>query len=146
MSLFPFTTTSFNISPSLFLTILVSTLVLLILTLRSSNSKHVKLPPGPPGWPVVGNLFQFARSKKQFYEYVDDVRNKYGPIFTLRMGSRTMIIISDSAIAHDVLIQRGPMFATRPSENPTRTIFSSNTFTVNASAYGPVWRSLRRNM
>ncbi|KAG2241888.1 hypothetical protein Bca52824_096270 [Brassica carinata] len=62
------------------------------------------------------------------------------------MGSRTMIIISDATLAHDVLIQRGPMFATRPKENATRTIFSSNTFTVNASVYGPVWRSLRRNM
>ncbi|CAL9220297.1 unnamed protein product, partial [Arabidopsis halleri] len=146
MSLLSFSPTFFNISPSLFYTILISSLVLLILTRRSSKSKRVKLPPGPPGWPVVGNLFQFARSGKQFYEYVDDVRKKYGPIYTLRMGSRTMIIISDSALVHDVLIQRGPMFATRPTENPTRTIFSSNTFTVNASAYGPVWRSLRKNM
>ncbi|VVA97130.1 unnamed protein product [Arabis nemorensis] len=149
MSLLSFSPISFNISPSLSYTIiaiLVSCFLLLIITRRSSNSKRVKLPPGPPGWPVVGNLFQFARSGKQFYEFVDDLRKKYGPIFTLRMGSRTMIIISDSTLAHDVLIQRGPMFATRPKENPTRTIFSSNTFTVNASVYGPVWRSLRRNM
>ncbi|CAF1935557.1 unnamed protein product [Brassica oleracea var. botrytis] len=149
MSLLSFPLTSFNISPSLFFTIistLVSAFVILFLTRKSSNSKRVNLPPGPPGWPVVGNLFQFARSGKQFYEYADDLREKYGPIYTLRMGSRTMIIISDATLAHDVLIQRGPMFATRPKENPTRTIFSSNTFTVNASVYGPVWRSLRRNM
>ncbi|KAL4275861.1 hypothetical protein AHAS_Ahas20G0149500 [Arachis hypogaea] len=29
---------------------------------------------------------------------------------------------------------------------PTRTIFSSNKFTVNAAVYGPVWKSLRQNM
>ncbi|QHN82009.1 Cytochrome P450 [Arachis hypogaea] len=29
---------------------------------------------------------------------------------------------------------------------PTRTIFSSNKFTINAAVYGPVWKSLRRNM
>ncbi|KAL4304990.1 hypothetical protein AHAS_Ahas16G0033500 [Arachis hypogaea] len=29
---------------------------------------------------------------------------------------------------------------------PTRTIFSSNKFTVNTAVYGPVWKSLRWNM
>ncbi|KAG2241887.1 hypothetical protein Bca52824_096269 [Brassica carinata] len=63
MSLLSFPPTSLNISPSLFFTIiaiLVSALVLLFLTRQSSNSRRVNLPPGPPGWPVVGNLFQFA--------------------------------------------------------------------------------------
>ncbi|QHO48739.1 Cytochrome P450 [Arachis hypogaea] len=29
---------------------------------------------------------------------------------------------------------------------PTRTIFSSNKFTINATVYRPVWKSLRRNV
>ncbi|KFK24906.1 hypothetical protein AALP_AA8G040400 [Arabis alpina] len=62
------------------------------------------------------------------------------------MGTRTMIIISDASLIHEALIQRGSQFASRPAENPTRTIFSCNKFTVNAAKYGPIWRSLRRNM
>ncbi|GAV69307.1 p450 domain-containing protein [Cephalotus follicularis] len=62
------------------------------------------------------------------------------------MGSRTMIIVSDAKLCHEALIEKGALFATRPRENPTRTIFSCNKFTVNAALYGPVWRSLRRNM
>jgi cytochrome P450 len=57
-----------------------------------------------------------------------------------------MIILSDATLVHEALIQRGALFASRPAENPTRTIFSCNKFTVNAAKYGPVWRSLRRNM
>lgn len=57
-----------------------------------------------------------------------------------------MIIISDNNLAYEALIEKGQIFATRPKENPTRTIFSCNKFTVNAAYYGPVWRSLRRNM
>lgn len=57
-----------------------------------------------------------------------------------------MIIISDAKFVHEALIEKGAVFATRPRENPTRNIFSSNKFSVNAAVYGPVWRSLRRNM
>ncbi|XVE90906.1 hypothetical protein DITRI_Ditri20bG0114000 [Diplodiscus trichospermus] len=113
---------------------------------RKSKSKRLNLPPGPPGWPVVGNLFQAAGCGKPFFEYVDDLRQKYGPIFTLRMGTRTMIILSDAKLCREAFIEKGALFASRPRENPTRNIFSCNKFTVNAAVYGPVWRSLRRNM
>ncbi|XP_025015186.2 cytochrome P450 77A3 [Ricinus communis] len=111
-----------------------------------AKSKRLNLPPGPPGWPIVGNLFQVARSGKPFFQYIEDLIPKYGPIFTLRMGTRTLIIITEAKLVHEALIERGSLFATRPRENPTRTIFSCNKFTVNAALYGPVWRSLRRNM
>ncbi|CAN4126472.1 unnamed protein product [Withania somnifera] len=62
------------------------------------------------------------------------------------MGSRTMIMITSAELAHEALIEKGQIFASRPKENPTRTIFSCNKFSVNAAVYGPVWRSLRRNM
>ncbi|KAH0676842.1 hypothetical protein KY285_024643 [Solanum tuberosum] len=75
-----------------------------------------------------------------------ELRQKYGPIFTLRMGTRTMIIISNADLVHEALVQKGQVFASRPRENPTRTVFSCDKFTVNAAVYGPVWRSLRKNM
>ncbi|CAI9091271.1 OLC1v1026246C1 [Oldenlandia corymbosa var. corymbosa] len=126
------------------LAFLVSGLIFL-LSLKS-RSKKLNLPPGPPGWPVVGNLFQVARSGKPFFQYVRDLLPTYGPIFTLRMGTRTMIIVANADLAHEALIEKGQVFASRPRENPTRTIFSCNKFTVNAALHGPVWRSLRRNM
>ncbi|KAL4368900.1 hypothetical protein GQ457_05G009660 [Hibiscus cannabinus] len=119
---------------------------LLLSRSRKSRSKRLKLPPGPPGWPVVGNLFQAARSGKPFFQYVDDLRRRYGPIFTLRMGTRTMIILSDAMLCHEAFIEKGAIFASRPRENPTRSIFSCNKFTVNAAVYGSEWRSLRRNL
>nr|QWK52255.1 cytochrome P450 77A4 [Isatis tinctoria] len=142
-SLIFFSPTSLDLT---FLAILVSGFVLALTRWSSKTKKRLNLPPGPPGWPVVGNLFQFARSGKPFFEYAEELKKTYGPIFTLRMGTRTMIILSDASLVHEALIQRGALFASRPAENPTRTIFSCNKFTVNAAKYGPVWRSLRRNM
>ncbi|KNA10060.1 hypothetical protein SOVF_147890 [Spinacia oleracea] len=112
----------------------------------SGSGARRSLPPGPPGWPIVGNLFQVANSGKQFFEYVRELAPKYGPIFTLKMGSRTLIIVSSAELAHEALIEKGQVFATRPAETPTRGIFSCDKFTVNAAVYGPVWRSLRKNM
>ncbi|GMI67499.1 cytochrome P450, family 77, subfamily A, polypeptide 4 [Hibiscus trionum] len=137
---------AFNSLPFFFTVAAFFLACLLLSRSRKSRTKRLKVPPGPPGWPVVGNLFQAARSGKPFFQYVDDLRQKYGPIFTLRMGTRTMIILSDAILCHEAFIEKGAIFASRPRENPTRSIFSCNKFTVNAAIYGPEWRSLRRNM
>ncbi|KAK1300864.1 Cytochrome P450 77A2 [Acorus calamus] len=118
----------------------------LLLLFKNTTSKSPNLPPGPPGWPVVGNLFQVALSGKPFIHYVRDLRAQFGPIFTLRMGARTLIFISSADLAREALVERSQAFANRPRENPTRAIFSCDKFTVNSALYGPEWRSLRRNM
>ncbi|KVI07489.1 cytochrome P450 77A2-like [Cynara cardunculus var. scolymus] len=129
-------------------TIVFTSLSLLsfIFIFRRFKSNRLNLPPGPPGYPIVGNLFQVAGSGKPFFQYVRELLPIYGPILTLKMGTRTMIILSQADLVHEALIEKGQVFATRPAENPTRGVFSCNKFTVNAAVYGPVWRSLRRNM
>lgn len=124
----------------------VSIFCLLIGRKKGRRSNKLNLPPGPRGWPVVGNLFQVALSGKQFIHYVRDLVPEYGPIFTLYMGTRTLIVVTGADLVHEALIEKGQLFASRPAENPTRTIFSSNKFTVNSAVYGAEWRSLRRNM
>ncbi|XP_062091857.1 cytochrome P450 77A3-like [Humulus lupulus] len=119
---------------------------LIFLLTRKAKSKKPNLPPGPPGWPIVGNLFQVVRSGKPFFQYVTELQAEYGPIFTLKMGTRTLVVLTDPKLVHKALIENGAVFASRPRENPTRNIFSSNKFTVNAAVFGPEWRSLRRNM
>ncbi|KAF5806043.1 putative cytochrome P450 [Helianthus annuus] len=126
--------------------VIFSTIFFTIILTLIRPKRRLNLPPGPPGWPIVGNLLQVAGSGKPFFQYVRELVPKYGPIITLKMGTRTMIIISRADVVHEALIENGQVFATRPAENPTRAVFSCNKFTVNAALYGPVWRSLRRNM
>ncbi|XP_042462933.1 cytochrome P450 77A3-like [Zingiber officinale] len=103
------------------------------------------LPPGPPGWPVVGNLFQVILQRRPFMYVARDLRLKYGPIFTMRMGQRTLIVVTSADLIHEALVQKGPLFASRPADSPTRLLFSSGKCTVNSATYGPLWRALRRN-
>lgn len=103
------------------------------------------LPPGPPGWPIVGNLIQVILQRRPFIFVARDLREKYGPIFTMQMGQRTLIIVSSAELIHEALVQRGPLFASRPADSPIRLVFSVGKCAVNSAEYGPLWRTLRRN-
>ncbi|CAI9087786.1 OLC1v1021955C1 [Oldenlandia corymbosa var. corymbosa] len=103
------------------------------------------LPSGPPGWPLVGNLFQVILQRKPFIYIVRDLRTKYGPIFTMQMGQRTLVIITSSELIHEALVQKGPLFASRPADSPIRLLFSVGKCAINSAEYGPLWRTLRRN-
>ncbi|KAL9252260.1 Cytochrome P450 77A3-like protein [Drosera capensis] len=103
------------------------------------------LPPGPPGWPVVGNLFQVILQRRHFIYVVRDLRKRYGPIFTMQMGQRTLVIVTSADLMHEALVARGPGFASRPQDSPTRLIFSVGKCAINSAEYGPLWRALRRN-
>ncbi|KAK9714919.1 hypothetical protein RND81_06G130800 [Saponaria officinalis] len=103
------------------------------------------LPPGPPGWPIVGNLFQVILQNKPFMYIVKDLRKHYGPIFTMQMGQRTLIILTGPDLIHEALVRRGPEFASRPAESPTRLVFSLGKCAINSAEYGSRWRALRRN-
>ncbi|KAH7569537.1 hypothetical protein ACOSP7_012991 [Xanthoceras sorbifolium] len=135
------------------LVILVSALIFLrtwwrywSATATTKGSRGLKnLPPGPRGWPLVGNLIQVILQRRHFIFIVGDLRAKYGPIFTMQMGQRTMVIVTDSKLIHEALVQRGPAFASRPADSPIRLVFSVGKCAINSAEYGPLWRTLRRN-
>ncbi|OWM77690.1 hypothetical protein CDL15_Pgr017090 [Punica granatum] len=126
--------------------ILVFTALLLCLWWRYSSTNVAKnLPPGPRGWPLVGNLAQVILQRRAFIFVVRDLRKKYGPIFTMQMGQRKLVIVTSSELIHEALVKRGPQFATRPPDSPIRLIFSVGKCAINSAMYGPLWRTLRRN-
>lgn len=132
------------------LLILITTVLSTLWWRRLSSSATTsasgdRLPPGPPGWPIVGNLFQIILQRRPFMYIVRDLRARYGPIFTLRMGQRTLVIVTSADLIHEALVKKGPVFASRPPDSPTRLIFSVGKCAINSAEYGPLWRALRRN-
>nr|QWK52421.1 cytochrome P450 77B1-4 [Isatis tinctoria] len=110
-----------------------------------SSQCRMNIPPGPKGWPLVGNLLQVIFQGRHFVLLTRDLRKKYGPIFTMQMGQRTMIIVTDEKLIHEALVQRGPTFASRPPDSPIRLIFSVGKCAINSAEYGSLWRTLRKN-
>ncbi|KAJ0968216.1 hypothetical protein J5N97_025133 [Dioscorea zingiberensis] len=73
------------------------------------------------------------------------LRAKYGPIFTLYVGSRPVVFIMDGDLAHRSLMQRSEIFADRPRPLATSDL-NTNLHSINNTSYGSVWRLLRRNL
>uniref|UniRef100_A0A6N2LKV9 Cytochrome P450 n=1 Tax=Salix viminalis TaxID=40686 RepID=A0A6N2LKV9_SALVM len=71
---------------------------------------------------------------------------KFGPMVTLRVGTRTAIFIADRTLAHEALIQSSAVYADRQPAGATIRVISSNQHNITSSSYGPTWRLLRRNL
>lgn len=102
--------------------------------------RGVRLPPGPSGLPLVGNLI-FGRAPVSMV----DLEKRYGPIFTLWLGSMPSIIVSGADATREALLDRGPALASRP-RFPSRAILTANHSIMNSSSYGTDWRTLRRGL
>ncbi|XP_010919362.1 cytochrome P450 89A2 [Elaeis guineensis] len=111
------------------------------------NKKHKKqLPPGPPAVPIFGNLLWFRRSFTDLEPLLRDLHARYGPIVTLRIGSRPSIFISDRRLAHKALVEHGAAFADRPAPLPLTRFLTCNQHNITSAPYGSLWRLLRRNL
>ncbi|KGN63393.1 cytochrome P450 89A2 [Cucumis sativus] len=130
-----------------FIIILISfSICYLLSSIFTKFQTSTKLPPGPPSIPILSTFLWFRTSPLQMESYLRTAVAKYGPIVTLRIGSRPSIFIADRTIAHKALFQHGALFADRPPVPPLTKILTSNQHSINSAAYGPLWRLLRRNL
>ncbi|MQM21457.1 hypothetical protein Taro_054498 [Colocasia esculenta] len=113
---------------------------------QRSGPPHLRLPPGPPAFPLVGNLLWLRRSVSDIEPILRSLRARYGPLLTLHIGSRRTIFVVDRALAHKLLVQSGAAFADRPLAQPINRLLGSREVDINGTPYGPRWRVLRRNL
>ncbi|KAJ5938151.1 Cytochrome P450 [Penicillium verhagenii] len=101
----------------------------------------LRLPPGPTPIPFLGNKFIIPTSSPwiQFEEW----SRKYGPIFTLWIGRRPTIIISDPNIAVDLLEKRSTKFSSRPRFVVMGELYWDNAG-ILVQPYGKEWQIRRR--
>lgn len=74
------------------------------------KSQAGKLPPGPTGLPILGNLLQLGSSP---HENLSNMAKLYGPLMSLRFGSVTNIIASSPDAAKEILQTHDQNFSNR---------------------------------
>ncbi|KAJ1254423.1 hypothetical protein BS78_K063300 [Paspalum vaginatum] len=125
--------------------LLAGALLLSVLVLRR-HAKNRRLPPGPPAVPLFGNLLWLRNSAADVEPLLLKLFKRYGPVVTLRVGSRLAIFVSDRRLAHAALVGAGAVtISNRPKAATTALLGVGENIITNAD-YGPVWRLLRRNL
>uniref|UniRef100_A0A1J3JC97 Cytochrome P450 89A9 n=1 Tax=Noccaea caerulescens TaxID=107243 RepID=A0A1J3JC97_NOCCA len=118
----------------------------LFLKLLFFSPSH-KLPPGPPRFPVIGNIIWLKKNSfSDFQGVLRDLASRHGPIIALHVGSKPSIWVTDRSLAHEALVQNGAVFSDRPLALPTTKVITSNQHDIHSSVYGSLWRTLRRNL
>ncbi|XP_056419485.1 uncharacterized protein LOC130360954 [Hyla sarda] len=95
-------------------TFVLSIVLLLLINFfyQRIKQKGRKFPPGPYPLPLVGNIFSMnmARPYKSFQKFAE----QYGSVFSLRIGTEEMVILSGYDTVKDALINHAEEFAGRP--------------------------------
>lgn len=105
---------------------------------RLNNSR--RLPPGPHGWPVVGNMFDLGQVP---HETLAGLRSKHGPVVSLRLGAVTTVVVLSAEAAEEIFKNHDLSFAGRTITEAMRAC-SFNQSSMALGQYGPYWRMLRR--
>jgi cytochrome P450 len=69
---------------------------------------------------------------------------RYGPIFSIRLGSKLSINITSLALAREVLHDNDPVFSNRDVQDAARSISYGGRQNIVWNPIGPTWRLLRR--
>ena len=107
---------------------------------KSLNQTKRQLPPGPPRWPIFGNLLQLSQLP---HRDLASLCGKYGSLVYLRLGNVHAITTNDPNIISEILVRQDDVFASRP-----RTLAAVHLAygcgDVALAPLGPHWKRMRR--
>uniref|UniRef100_A0A674I4R2 Steroid 17-alpha-hydroxylase/17,20 lyase n=1 Tax=Terrapene triunguis TaxID=2587831 RepID=A0A674I4R2_9SAUR len=72
-----------------------------------------KYPRSLPSLPIIGSLLHLS-GNPQLHLLFHSLQKKYGSLYSLKMGSHYMVVVSHYLHAKEVLLKKGKTFAGRP--------------------------------
>ncbi|KAF5372636.1 hypothetical protein D9758_005285 [Tetrapyrgos nigripes] len=99
-----------------------------------------KLPPGPRGLPIIGNLLQL---KLDAWLPFTEWKHKYGPLVYISVGSQGILILNSHKAASDLLDQRAHIYNNRPRFIVAGEYLTGGKF-LGILQNNDLWRRMRR--
>ncbi|CAL5437135.1 unnamed protein product [Camellia sinensis] len=106
----------------------------------TNRDRRFPTPPGPKGLPLIGNLLSLD---PELHTHFTTLSQIYGPILTLRLGTKFCVVVTSPAVAREVLKDHDTIFANRdvPAVSTAMTYGDKD---IVSTPYGPEWRMLRK--
>lgn len=109
----------------------------------SRNTKRKPKPPEASGaWPVIGHLHLLGGSQP-IHITLANMADKNGPIFTIKLGVRRALVVSNTETIKECLTTNDKAFATRQSSESY--FLGSNVLQQHHAWFRPTWTSLASN-
>ncbi|KAM1276947.1 hypothetical protein ACFX13_030104 [Malus domestica] len=110
---------------------------------RAANHKgKLSLPEAKGGWPIFGHLPLFGDSIPP-HRTLGAMADKYGPIFTIRLGVHPALVISSSEIAKECYTTKDVSSLSRPKMVVVDHV-SYDYAMFGFGPSGPYWREIRK--
>lgn len=110
-----------------------------------NERRRLPLPPGPKPLPIVGNVNDFPPIDMAEHQHWAKHKDLYGPISSVTVLGKTLILINDQQMAHDLLEK----FASKTSGRPSMVFaneFCGYDKTVISQGNTEVFRRYRKLM
>ena len=104
------------------------------------GQKSSKLPPGPHQYPIVGNTFQL---RGIFHSTLAKLSKTYGPLMSIKVLNRTMIIVSSPKVAKELFQKYDHVYTSKLVPDSVRA-FDHHKFSVIWLPANSKWRNLRK--
>ncbi|XP_076893202.1 ent-kaurene oxidase-like [Bidens hawaiensis] len=110
---------------------------------RSRRSNHLPSVPEVPGVPLLGNLLQL-KEKKPYLTFTRWAET-YGPIYFIRTGATSMVVVSSNEIAKEAFVTRFQSISTRKLSNALKILTADKTM-VAMSDYNDYHKTVKRHI
>ncbi|KAH9975377.1 cytochrome P450 [Lactifluus volemus] len=114
--------------------------LVIFMTIRYFQSPWRKLPPGPTGFPLIGNVLEMR--SKQWLNFMRWKR-EFGDIFYLNAAGQPIIVLNTQKVAADLLDRRAGIYSDRPRNIVAAQILCGGLALVFQN-YGTLWRKMRK--
>ncbi|XP_015786101.1 cytochrome P450 307a1 [Tetranychus urticae] len=88
--------------------------------------KFGKYAPSPSKLPIIGHLHLLAKFPDNPWKGFDLIREQYGDVVSLQLGSYNALLVSSLDKMKEVLITKGKIFSDRPDFHRYRIIFGGD--------------------
>ncbi|TBU62200.1 cytochrome P450 [Dichomitus squalens] len=120
--------------------LLLGGLVVLVHISGIGRARRLPVPPGPPGLPIIGNVFDLPRSKP--WLTYQDWAMKYGKLIYMNVLGQSILVINDANAAVELLEKRCSIYSSRPQFRMAQ--LTGWHWHMALLPYGKRWRDLRR--
>lgn len=104
------------------------------------GSKSSRLPPGPLGFPIFGNLFHLGEKP---HNSLANLAKIHGPVMSLKLGSLITVVLTSEETAKQILQKHDLTFSNRTVIDAVRAL-QHHEVGLPWLPVAPLWRTLRK--